>query len=424
MFSVGAQLQRHRGVGPGFDAARLALAVAILCWHSVLTSYGHDAEDAVWASPFSAPLVALMPMFFALSGFLVMGSFDRTRNLGTFMGLRALRILPALATEILISAFILGTMLTTRPLAAYFGDPAFLKYFGSLIGKVSLALPGVFETNPDPGRVNVSLWTIAPELSCYVYLGLQIALRLRRTGVTVAAAVLLLANIAADFGGASTVSDGVVLARYLVVSFAFGNLLYVWRDRIPFRPGLALVSLGLGLALIKVPALIYVALGALAYVVVVVGCCPIPTPYPFSTGDYSYGIYLYAFPVQQVFAQFFPHARTFYWNILFCLPVVCLIAFASWWCVEKPALRGRKLLYRLNPAADAPSALRMSLAAMALAAYGVLLSISSGFFPAGDVYIALPAAVLAAAVVATLRVRYLTRRPHGVVGSGLSVEVS
>lgn len=422
MPSIGRQLQLHGGIGPGFDAARVALALAILCWHSVMTSYGLEAELAVWASPYSAPLSALMPMFFALSGFLVMGSFERTRDLKTFLGLRALRILPALTTEILISAFVLGSLLTTRPLASYFTDPLFFKYFGSLVGKVSVALPGVFETNPRPGLVNVSLWTIAPELTCYMYLGLQVALRLRRFGVTVAACALILANVAADVGGAPTSgADGVVLSRFLVLSFALGNLLYVWRDRIPFRWDLAGLCAGAGLLLVRDPHLVYLALAGFAYLIVFVGCCRVPLPYPFSTGDYSYGIYLYAFPIQQTFAQFFPAHRQAFWSILACVPVVCCIAFASWWLVEKPALRFRKFLRGSKPASDVPSAPSMAFAATTLTAYGFLLALSSGFFAAGFAKtgafaVAVPAAIGSAAIVALLRARFLrTRSVPGIV---------
>jgi peptidoglycan/LPS O-acetylase OafA/YrhL len=413
--TLGAALARHGGIGPGFDAIRLTLAVAILCWHAVLTSHGREAEAVVWASPLSAPLMALMPMFFALSGFLVMGSFERSRDLRIFLGLRALRIVPALATEILISALLLGPLLTTVPLSAYFSDPAFLKYFGSLVGKVSYVLPGVFVHNPDPGRVNVSLWTIAPELSCYVYLGLQLALRLRRNGVTAAAVLLICANVAADLTAPMAPEDNVVLARYLVVAFALGNLLYLWRDRVPCRWGPCLTAAAVGLAAVKQPALIYLALACFAYVVVVVGCHRIPVPYPFSTGDYSYGIYLYAFPIQQMFVQFLPSYRAVHWNILVCLPIVSAVAFASWWFVERPALRGKGLLARLRPQPAEPNFARMAVPTISLAVYGALLSISSGFVPSSVAGLLIPSAAVAGAVATALRLAYL-RRP-GALGA-------
>jgi peptidoglycan/LPS O-acetylase OafA/YrhL len=64
-------------------------------------------------------------MFFALSGFLVTGSAIRTRSVRTFLTFRFLRIFPALATEVTLSAVILGPLLTTLPLKDYVSDHHF-----------------------------------------------------------------------------------------------------------------------------------------------------------------------------------------------------------------------------------------------------------------------------------------------------------
>jgi peptidoglycan/LPS O-acetylase OafA/YrhL len=57
-------------------------------------------------------------MFFALSGFLVAGSPERSKTLLTFLGLRAIRIYPALGVEVVLSALLIGTAVTTLPLPA------------------------------------------------------------------------------------------------------------------------------------------------------------------------------------------------------------------------------------------------------------------------------------------------------------------
>ena len=55
------------------------------------------------------------------------------------------------------------------------------------------------------------------------------------------------------------------------------------------------------------------------------------------SGDYSYGIFLYGFAMQQAIASF-PALREWYWNLLIAIPVLTTIAVSSWWCIEKPAL--------------------------------------------------------------------------------------
>ena len=106
----------------------------------------------------------LLPAFFAVSGFLVMGSAVRTGSLSTFLSFRALRILPALSTEVAIGAILIGGIWTTLPAREYFLDPGFWRYFRNIVGNIIFYLPGVFKSNPTE-IVNGSLWTIPPETS-------------------------------------------------------------------------------------------------------------------------------------------------------------------------------------------------------------------------------------------------------------------
>ena len=104
-------------------------------------------------------------MFFALSGFLVASSLERCKTLFTFLGLRAIRILPALAVEIFISALIIGPLFTTEPAKAYFAAPEFHDYFLNILGDIHYHLPGVFAANPSDA-VNGQLWTVPYEMIC------------------------------------------------------------------------------------------------------------------------------------------------------------------------------------------------------------------------------------------------------------------
>jgi peptidoglycan/LPS O-acetylase OafA/YrhL len=75
-------------------------------------------------------------------------------------------------------------------------------------------------------------------------------------------------------------------------------------------------------------------------------------------GDYSYGIYLYGFPVQQTVAYLFPASREWYLNALFSLPVIIALAALSWHIIERPSLSLKKVLQgRRAKAIQADSAL-------------------------------------------------------------------
>src|SRR4051794_10422414 len=109
------------GHSTGFDYLRLSLSIAILSTHALRAVYGPNNWNAIWPSWLQLYFVpALVPCFFALSGYLVAGSLERCRTIITFMGLRVLRVFPALAVEVLLSAFIVGPMFTTLYLSDYF----------------------------------------------------------------------------------------------------------------------------------------------------------------------------------------------------------------------------------------------------------------------------------------------------------------
>ena len=149
--SLDDRLKATRGRPSGFDYMRVVLALGVICWHSRLTSYG-EGPDArhIWLVDIALfPLaIFILPMFFSLSGFLVAGSLERSRTLLTFLGLRVFRIVPALAVEVLLSALILGPLLTTMPLQSYFSDREFQSYFLNIFGDIHYSLPGVFQSNP------------------------------------------------------------------------------------------------------------------------------------------------------------------------------------------------------------------------------------------------------------------------------------
>src|SRR5690606_37195273 len=121
----------------------------------------------------------LLPLFFALSGHLVSGSLDRSNSLGVFLGLRALRIFPALAIDPLLCALVLGPLVPTLPLMEYHQHRQLLEYFQNILGIIHYHLPGVFEDNPIT-EVNGQLWTIPAELECYILLAALAAVGMHR----------------------------------------------------------------------------------------------------------------------------------------------------------------------------------------------------------------------------------------------------
>lgn len=350
--TLGERLAATGNRPTGFDYMRIVLAVLILCWHSIITSYGQAAQDAFGASAAHPFVAMLLPMFFGLSGFLVAGSLERSRTIGAFAGLRIIRLFPALAVESLVSALLLGAVLTRLPLADYVADPLFHRYFLNLLGHPQYLLPGVFETNPF-GRVNAQLWTIPWELDCYVALsalalcGVVARRRLMPPAIVLLAAAALAVNVLRHPAEAA-MSTSALPGPLLVVSFLGGVALYLYRDVVPWRRDLGAAALIAALALFCVPYGQYLAVLPAAYATVWLG---LENPRKISAlkgADYSYGVFLYSFAIQQTIVALAPWARHWWLNILLALPAAIGVAALSWTYVEKPALRLRGPLYRLE----------------------------------------------------------------------------
>ena len=249
MESLGDRLRARRGVGPGFDVLRIALSLTIVGWHAFTVVYGFRLESAplVWIVGFSS-----LGAFFALSGFLISASALRL-SLGNFLINRGLRILPALALEIVLCALILGPAFTRLGLGDYLTHGETWRYFTNIVGLVNYRLPGVFETHPD-ATVNASIWTVPHELVCYLLISVLILTGgLRRPGVVLAALAAFLATGVALTALGGGEAGGLVAtlaepftgrAARLYAFFLAGIAAFLLRERIPYSLPLFAACLG------------------------------------------------------------------------------------------------------------------------------------------------------------------------------------
>jgi peptidoglycan/LPS O-acetylase OafA/YrhL len=352
-------LDEMRSAGPattGFDYLRIGLATAVLAWHSIILSTGSTPLDrALWSGPFRFLPASILPMFFALSGFLVSASLERTR-LHHFLTLRVLRIVPALAVVVVLSALILGPAFTTLPLGRYFTSPEFGGFFLNIVAVVHVTLPGVFEHNPDPRLIALQLWTIPFEFQCYFALAILSLLNLLRDRRALAQIIVLSALSATVCALliAPVNPFSHVPGPALVLCFLAAVSLYLYRDAIPCSPPLAVGSAIASAVLLEIPNASYLAAFPIAYLTVWLGLKN-PPRVPF--GDLSYGVYLLHFPIEQTIMRFFPSAGSWWRLTLMALPPTFVCAWLSWNLVEQPILsRKTSILAALDRALDAVTA--------------------------------------------------------------------
>jgi peptidoglycan/LPS O-acetylase OafA/YrhL len=332
----------------GFDYMRIVLALAVLVAHAFLLCDGPGAHYGIGGTVLFPLSMLIVPMFFALSGFLVAGSLERTHTLITFLGLRVFRIMPALSAEVLLSALILGPLMTTLPLDEYAAHPLFRHYFWNILGHIQYHLPGVFESNPLTS-VNGQLWTVPYELVCYVVLAVLAVAGIFKNRLA------LLAFMAAyylfqagntvwrpnlDYRGAGGTT--------VVMAFIAGLLIYRYRDKLPWSGRLALVAGVVSLVLVVLPNGIRFAALPIAYFTAYIGLLNPPRQATLLGGDYSYGLYLYGYPIQQAVIALWPQWREWYLNLMIAIPCATVVAVCSWWLIEKPVMDRRKVLQRIE----------------------------------------------------------------------------
>jgi peptidoglycan/LPS O-acetylase OafA/YrhL len=347
------------GFGPGFDVLRLALCYLVLVWHAWVIGVGSTQPGK--ASPAWLPFELMVPMFFALSGFLVAGSSLRLAT-GPFLLNRALRIFPALAAAVLLAALVIGPLMTTLPLAEYFTHPEFAAYFLNMAGILRYTLPGVFETALLGPGVNGSLWTVPWEIGCYLVMASAMVLGLARRGglyLIVSVGWLLAAVVFDRLAVPGQMPDLLYrFLRYFLASsggllmpyFLAGAAMYHLRARLPWDGRIAAVFAVLlviasltvdGTIWSRSPLLALLAMVPAVYLVPYLGLVRMSRPPGFRGGDYSYGVYVCHFPIVQMINESWSFGD---WRLLLLASFVpvTLFAMASWHFIESPILAQRK----------------------------------------------------------------------------------
>ncbi|WP_413708772.1 acyltransferase family protein [Rhizobium sp. Rhizsp82] len=343
--SIEARLNDVNFRPSGFDYMRIFLAVSVVFWHSYCVSYPVSAAADAWAGPFGYVLAPILPAFFALSGFLVFGSLERSQKLHKFLALRVIRIYPALIVEVLLSALVLGPIVTQFPLSDYFTDREFYVYFLNTIGWIHYLLPGVFLDNPMPKTVNVSMWTVPFELECYIILAAFTVLGyLKVRSIAVLLFIAACAAVAIDltFRGVDPTPLGHIHGRVLILCFLAGTLVYKFREVIPYNVWLAVMCGAFTVFASRNEVLIYAMPIPMAYVVAFLGLMNPRRSVFVDSGDYSYGVYLYAAPIQQAVVWFLGDRNTWLLNAAVTLPIVTVFAIFSWHAVEKPFIKVKR----------------------------------------------------------------------------------
>lgn len=358
--------------GNHFNLLRLMAAVA------VLLSHGEYFYRLTLPVPFAGHTLGSLAVycFFFISGYLVCQSWHREPRWAGFWIKRIARIFPGLVAAVIFSVAVVGWLMTTWSSGRYWAEPATWGYLANNAAALATAnaLPGVFESNPFARSVNGSLWTIRYELLMYLLLSAAgwAGWTGRRwaylAGAAAMAALWMWARGFSDtpkapFASLTWLPAGLGELFNVVDVSAFGVMFLLGSSFAAsrVRPGAWLAALacaGLVLAWagqarwsVQIGVWTLVASG-----VFWAAHAGASRASGWPREDLSYGVYIYAFPIQQAVTQI---SLSRGWSLSACLAASLVLTLAmaafSWFCVEKPGIRlGRRLAARLASARAGP----------------------------------------------------------------------
>lgn len=327
-----------------FDAVRLLAAAAVIFGHAHPLT--HTPSPALLGNSVQALAVKI---FFVISGYLICTSWSLDSDPVRYLKKRALRIFPALFVICVLTVFVLGPLTTSQPIAQYFSYKHTFGYFRNVLLFPIYDLPGVFASNAYPIAVNGSLWSLPIEFAMYLALPLVMVLS-RRLGskslmvvVTLFFCIFNLKFVRMDPPDAHPVFYGSDLISALDVApyFMLGAMVKVCQLERLLDPvvGLFLTFL---IALIPPSS----AVGSEMVLFVLLPYCTLALAMSHQRvlarvgrfGDFSYGLYLYGFLIQQTVNHFTNNTLSALQNALVSLPIALALAVLSWHYVEKPML--------------------------------------------------------------------------------------
>jgi peptidoglycan/LPS O-acetylase OafA/YrhL len=295
------------------DWLRLCFALSVPIYHVWNQTAVHHTRG----------LFGAVPAFLALSGFVVLESYERSKSTGHFFWKRVLRVTPAFLTSFALVAVLFGSHAI---------GPAF-KFWLTF---------GISSSHNE----NIVLWSLSCEEVAYVSLAIAYGLGVYKRPI------LLWLGLAATFAIGllySVHSDNGHQVHNLPCSFLIGNLFYVYRDRLSSRSWIPLVAMIALLAFLPLrpasTAIQFAHQSALIASFIWFGIAgpQIPTKLPV---DLSYGTYVYHFPILMAL---YGHGIVERWTLMgLCLGITLPFALASWLLIEKAALGFKDRLPRFG----------------------------------------------------------------------------
>ena len=336
-----------------FDFLRLVFATLVLVTHSYVLS-GSSENDilGIWTSGQINCSSLGVKGFFIISGYLIFQSAFRSRSWRDYIIKRILRIYPGYIA-VLIFAVVLAFCLSDHNLRGYLADNSVWSYLGNNIAMflpLHYQIDSVFGTNVYKYAINGSIWTIPYEFFFYIILSFVFALKKWPELLTAALAffyiIIFLWTVKyEDRPGIDLLKNifDIHLLAHFALCFFGGALLASLRvDLSKYKTYFLIGSCVMCIIFIATKTFYFTQFAILPLIIVLTGSHATKGIAGLNSkiGDFSYGIYLYGFIVQQTLEHFFKFNC---WKLMITsIPISFIFGALSWFLIEKRALQAKK----------------------------------------------------------------------------------
>ena len=345
------------------DIIRLILAIVVIYGHTFPVLYGPGLASPSGKYDFLAMFsknqigsgTVMVYMFFIISGFLITQSLINSKSISEYFIKRAMRIIPPLFLSLALSMFVFGAIVTKLSLLDYLRNPAnpFAYLFYNLtfgIFGFHYSVADVYCTNPLSGSINASMWTLPFEVACYILIAIMSinnVFKKRERVIYIYIIFLILAYYNLKFGylpfklndnfwllGSNQLGSLIVFGYY----FMSGSLIFCYKDKIKYSWKIFVPFILLLLFTMRFGYLKYIMLVLLPYLTMYLSCLK-PIINIKKIGDFSYGSYIYAFPIQQFLEYYLGNKLGFVQFFILSIFCTLCVAVPSWYFMEKPILK-------------------------------------------------------------------------------------
>lgn len=301
-----------------FDYVRILLAIFVIIAHSYPIFFGIGFSDPITRKILCTESLGGISVicFFLLSGFMITQSIMHSKNSVQFFMKRLIRIFPALIVMLLLTIFVLGPLVYNGSIVEYFKNSSVWRYFidnVNLFGNTAYNIEGVFTNNPYPSAINGSLWSLKHEFIAYIILVILATLGITKnrkamlslTGISVIVYVLNI-KFASIFNCLNNIGVVMEIAQFvkLIMYFFIGSSIYLYKDKIKMNFKYFVLAVLILLTGIALNSTKYALIITIPYILMYVGTVKIKKDILKKIGDFSYALYIYAFPIQQLLVYY------------------------------------------------------------------------------------------------------------------------